>query len=65
MSMHERVLNLLAMKLVDDIVFDAPFTVSKEMINHMNIDEGEEEANSSGRNQEGGRYHELLRSRRL
>lgn len=52
MSMHERVLNLLAMKLVDDIVFDAPFTVSKEMINHMNIDEGDagSRANSSGRN---------------
>ena len=40
MSIYERVLNLLAMKIVDDIIFDAPFVTSKEMINHMNIDQG-------------------------
>jgi glycerol-3-phosphate cytidylyltransferase-like family protein len=40
MSMNERVLNLLAMSIVDDIVFDAPFITTKEMINHMKIDQG-------------------------
>jgi glycerol-3-phosphate cytidylyltransferase-like family protein len=40
MGIYERVLNLLAMRIVDDIVFDAPFVTTKEMINHMNIDQG-------------------------
>ena len=42
MGIYERILNLLAMRIVDDIVFDAPFVTSKEMINHMNIDQGRE-----------------------
>lgn len=40
MTMYERVLNLLAMRIVDDIVFDAPFVISKEIMNHMNVDYG-------------------------
>ena len=40
MTMNERILNLSAMRIVDDIVFDAPFVVSKNMINNMNIDQG-------------------------
>ena len=40
MSMNERILNLSAMGLVDDIVFDVPFVVSKSMLNQLNIDQG-------------------------
>ena len=38
--MNERILNLSAMGIVDDIVFDAPYVISKNMIQNMNIDKG-------------------------
>ena len=40
MSLNERVLNLLALELIDDVIFDAPFVINQSMINHLNIDEG-------------------------
>jgi hypothetical protein len=40
MKIHERVLNLSAFGIVDDIIFDPPFVVSPVMINQLGINEG-------------------------
>lgn len=40
MMLNERVINLSAMKLVDNIIFGAPYVVNVTMINHFQINEG-------------------------
>lgn len=40
MLLNERVINLSAMKLVDNIIFGAPYVVNNTMINHFQINEG-------------------------
>ena len=37
MNLNERVLSVLGCRYVDDVLIDAPFVVSKEMIKHLNI----------------------------
>jgi len=37
LNMHERVLSLLGCKFVDDVLIDAPYVVTKEMIDSLNI----------------------------
>ncbi len=37
LSLHERVLSVLGCKFVDDVLIDAPYTVTKEMIDSLNI----------------------------
>lgn len=38
MNLHERVLSVLACRLVSEVVIGAPYTVSKEMMDHFNVD---------------------------
>ena len=40
MSINERILNLMTLNIVDDIIFNAPFSISKNMINNMNVHKG-------------------------
>lgn len=37
MSLHERVLSVLGCKYVDDVVIDAPYVITRDMINSLNI----------------------------
>jgi ethanolamine-phosphate cytidylyltransferase len=37
LNMHERVLSVLGCKYVDDVLLDAPWTISREMIKSLNI----------------------------
>ena len=37
MNLHERVLSVLACKFVDDVIFGAPLTVTKDLITSFNI----------------------------
>lgn len=37
LNMHERVLSLLGCKFVDDVLIDAPYIITKEMIDSLNI----------------------------
>jgi len=37
MSLHERILNLLSIKYVDDVIIGAPLTISRDMLTVMNI----------------------------
>jgi ethanolamine-phosphate cytidylyltransferase len=37
LNMHERVLSLLGCKFVDDVLIDAPYVLTKEMIDSLNI----------------------------
>ena len=37
MSLHERVLSVLGCKHVDDVVIDAPFVITRDMVNSLNI----------------------------
>lgn len=37
MTMHERVLSVLGCKYVDDVLIDAPYEITAEMINGLNI----------------------------
>jgi ethanolamine-phosphate cytidylyltransferase len=37
MNLHERVLSVLGCKYVDDVLIDAPYVITKEMIVSLNI----------------------------
>lgn len=37
MSLHERVLSVLACKYVNEVVMEAPYTITEELISHFNI----------------------------
>ena len=37
MNIHERTLSVLAYRCVDEVVIGAPYSVSKEMMNHFNV----------------------------
>lgn len=37
MNLHERVLSLLGCKYVNDVVIDAPYTITQEMVESLNI----------------------------
>ena len=39
MNLHERVLSVLGCKFVDDVLIDAPYTITREMIASLKIDE--------------------------
>lgn len=39
LNLHERVLSVLGCRFVDDVLIDAPYTVSQEMISSLNISE--------------------------
>lgn len=39
MNLHERVLSVLGCRYVDDVLIDAPYEISTEMIAHLNISE--------------------------
>lgn len=39
LNLHERVLSVLGCRFVDDVLIDAPYTVSQEMIASLNISE--------------------------
>lgn len=36
-NLHERVLNILAMKYVDEVIIGAPWLISEQFITNMNI----------------------------
>jgi len=38
MNLHERVLSVLAYRCVDEVVIGAPYTVTKSMMDHFNVD---------------------------
>lgn len=38
MNLHERVLNVLSCKYVDDVIIGAPFTIGAELMEHFNVD---------------------------
>ena len=38
MNLHERVLSVLACRLVSEVVIGAPYTVTKELMDHFNVD---------------------------
>ena len=37
MNLHERTLSVLAYRCVDEVVIGAPYTVTKEMMEHFNV----------------------------
>ena len=37
MNIHERTLSVLAYRCVDEVVIGAPYSVTKEMLNHFNV----------------------------
>ena len=37
MSIHERALNVLSCKYVDEVIIGAPWTITKDMLNSLNI----------------------------
>jgi ethanolamine-phosphate cytidylyltransferase len=37
MNIHERTLNVLAYRCVDEVVIGAPYSVTKEMMEHFNV----------------------------
>jgi len=39
MNLHERVLGVLGCRYVDDVLIDAPYTISRDMITILRIDE--------------------------
>jgi len=63
MNLHERVLSVLGCKYVDDVLIDAPYKVTREMIASLNLslvlhgahrDENDEEGSWKGDGREGG-----------
>jgi len=39
MNLHERVLSVLGCRYVDDVLIDAPYEITRDMISHLNIGE--------------------------
>lgn len=63
MNLHERVLSVLGCKYVDDVLIDAPYKITREMIASLNLslvlhgahrDENDEEDSWKGEGREGG-----------